>query len=125
MAENGSETSATTAANDSTESAKESSRLGVRETIFVPDDDLTETEVLRIARQIAKVANALGGNLMRHAALSRAENASGAGHPVCAAILNCAGQADNASAQLDMLMRQRAQIVPGTMAVVKGRPGRA
>lgn len=74
---------------------------GVEETIIVPDRDLEPAEMAAIMRKVARVLNFLGGNIMRHAALTTRERVAGAGHPIVQAILAAAAQADQARMALD------------------------
>jgi hypothetical protein len=73
---------------------------GVRELITVPDRDLSEGEMAKIMRQVARVCNLVAALHMKHSALSDNSRAVGAGHPICQSILACAAQADTAAINL-------------------------
>ena len=78
---------------------------GLTERIHIPDwdsaRDFTPSDLARILRQFARLANYLGGNVMRTAALANSPHAGGAAHPVTQAIFNIAAQAESAAVQLE------------------------
>lgn len=103
----------------------EDESTGIQEAITIPDRDLSQTEITIIVKQIAKVCNFLGANIMKNAAASSSPHALnahvvGAGHPVCQAIINCASQADGACMTL-AAMEQPRIMQPQALPVMRPR----
>ena len=91
------------------------------ETIKVSDwaarGDVNTAELTRILRQIAKVANYMGGNIMRVSAMSATGKDAGAGSPITQAVLQIASVSEGMAIQLE---RAATQIMPANGPIFPG-----